>query len=410
MVFHWSVSDSKSPQVSRTLLSIMTVLNNVVVWMVLTRSLISKSSSHFNSPLVTVLNAPITIGIIVTFMFYSFFNSLARYLSFFSHSFSFILWSAGTAKSTILQVLFLLLIIIWSGLWPRFRWSVCMSKSHRSLCVSFSRTGAGLCICHLFVWSNFNFLHIFQWIPLPTQSCLVLYSFCDNLLHSLIMWLMVSSLPPYSWHLLFCCVLSILTFIWLILMALFCAVIRRDSVSLLRFPFLSHVKVLSCEMLFISRLKRPWSCFPSLFCFLVIVILLSIMLSLSFLVPVISPPSSRCIDASTLSSMLTSPLPHSFLETYNLSTSSLKCNALCIVISFFFCSVVHLFKFVSGPLEKGSGISNEWYSPGIHSLIRSLLESFVSSSVLVLLRYSFWMLSFISTCLMVSSSKMPKYL
>ena len=41
-------------------------------------------------------------------MFYSFFNSLARsrYLSFFSHSFSYILWSAGTAKSTILQVLF----------------------------------------------------------------------------------------------------------------------------------------------------------------------------------------------------------------------------------------------------------------------------------------------------------------
>ena len=52
--------------------------------------------------------APITIGIIVTFMFHSFFNSLARsrYLSLFSHSFSFILWSAGTAKSTILQIFF----------------------------------------------------------------------------------------------------------------------------------------------------------------------------------------------------------------------------------------------------------------------------------------------------------------
>ena len=29
-----------------------------------------------------------------------------RYLTFFSHPFSFILWSAGTAKSTILQILF----------------------------------------------------------------------------------------------------------------------------------------------------------------------------------------------------------------------------------------------------------------------------------------------------------------
>ena len=109
MVFHWSLSDSKSPQVSRTLLSILAVLNNPVVWMVSTRPPTSKSSSPFSYPLVTVPKAPITIGIIVTNMFHSFFNSLARsrYLSFYSHSFSFILWSAETAKSTILQVLFL---------------------------------------------------------------------------------------------------------------------------------------------------------------------------------------------------------------------------------------------------------------------------------------------------------------
>ena len=88
MVFHWSLSNSKSPQVSRILLSILAVLNNVVVWMVSTRSLISKSSSPFNNHLVTVPKASITIGIIVTFMFHSFFNSLAksRYLSFFSLS------------------------------------------------------------------------------------------------------------------------------------------------------------------------------------------------------------------------------------------------------------------------------------------------------------------------------------
>ena len=108
MAFHWSLSDSKSPQVSRTLLSILAVLKNAVVWMVSTRPLTSKSSSPFSNPLVTVPNAPITIGIIVTCMFHGFFNSLARsmYLSFFSNSFSFILWSAGTAKSTILQALF----------------------------------------------------------------------------------------------------------------------------------------------------------------------------------------------------------------------------------------------------------------------------------------------------------------
>ena len=122
---------------------------------------------------------------------------------------------------------FFLLITIRSGLLAEFRQSACMSKSHWSLCVSFSRIAAGLCIYHLVVWSNLNFLYISQWITLPTQSCLVLYYFCANLLHSLIMWLMVSSLSPHNLHLLFCCVLSILAFIWLVLMALFCAAIRR---------------------------------------------------------------------------------------------------------------------------------------------------------------------------------------
>ena len=108
MLFHWSLSDSKFPQVSRTLLSILAVPNNVVVWMVSTHPLIFKSSSPYNNPLVKVPKAPIRISIIVTFMFHSFFYSLARsrYLSFFSFSFNFILWSAGTAKSTILQICF----------------------------------------------------------------------------------------------------------------------------------------------------------------------------------------------------------------------------------------------------------------------------------------------------------------
>ena len=70
-VFHRSLRDSKSPQVSGTLLSILAVLNNALVWIVSTHPPTSKSSSPFNSPLVTVPKAPITIGIIVT-MFYSF--------------------------------------------------------------------------------------------------------------------------------------------------------------------------------------------------------------------------------------------------------------------------------------------------------------------------------------------------
>ena len=198
MVFHWILSDSKSFQVSRTLFSILAVLNNVVVWMVSTRPPTSMSSSPFSNPLVTVINAPITIGIIVIFIFHSFFSSLARsrYLSFYIDLFRLFQFHSVVSRNSkvdnFTSSLFFLLIIIRSGLQAEIRWSVCMSKSHRSLCVLFSRTGAGLRIYHLLVWSNLNFLHITQWITLPTRSRLVLYSFCANLLHSLIMWLMVS--------------------------------------------------------------------------------------------------------------------------------------------------------------------------------------------------------------------------
>ena len=64
MVFHWSLSDKKSSQVTRTLLSILADLNNAVV--------ISKSSSPCTNPLVTVPSTLITIGVIVIFMFHSF--------------------------------------------------------------------------------------------------------------------------------------------------------------------------------------------------------------------------------------------------------------------------------------------------------------------------------------------------
>ena len=84
--------------------------------------LISKSSSPFTNSLGIVPSAPTTIGITVTFMFHSFFSSIARsrYLSLFSSSFNFTLWSAGTARSTIQQVL---LFFCWlsQGLfgWPK---------------------------------------------------------------------------------------------------------------------------------------------------------------------------------------------------------------------------------------------------------------------------------------------------
>ena len=75
-------------------------------------------------------------------------------------------------------LLFFFLIIIRSGLPAEIRWSVCMLKSNRTLCVSFSRTGVGLCIYHLFAWSNLEFLHISQWITLPIQLCSLSVPIC----------------------------------------------------------------------------------------------------------------------------------------------------------------------------------------------------------------------------------------
>ena len=65
MIFHWSLSDSKSPQVSRILLSILADLHYAVVWMVFTCPLICKYSSPCINPLITVPRAPIAIGIII---------------------------------------------------------------------------------------------------------------------------------------------------------------------------------------------------------------------------------------------------------------------------------------------------------------------------------------------------------
>ena len=138
-------------------------------------------------------------------------------------------------------------------------------------------------------------------------------------------------------------------------------------------------------------------------------------LSVSFLIAVISPPSYFVYSLQVVVSMRQRCLPcwqTLFLPLFlkhSLWTSSQGCNTLCIVISFLFLwsiylssSLVHLRK---GPEYLTSGTA-EVFIP----LIKFRPENFVSSSFLVLLRYYFWILSFISTCLMVSASKMPKYL
>ena len=152
MIFHRSLSDSKSPKVSKTLFSILADLNNAVIWMVSTHPLISKSSSHFINPLVTVPRAPITIGINVFFVFYNFFiffisaflmvsaSNIPKYLYLGPSKVEifiillpfFQLYSVVSRYSKVHNLtssLFFLLIIIKSGRLAETRRSVCMSKS-----------------------------------------------------------------------------------------------------------------------------------------------------------------------------------------------------------------------------------------------------------------------------------------
>ena len=84
MVSHLRLSNAKSRQVSRTLLSILTDLNNAVVWIVSTRPLIYKSSNPCTNPMVTVPREPITISITVTFMFHSFSIPLRVFITIFN--------------------------------------------------------------------------------------------------------------------------------------------------------------------------------------------------------------------------------------------------------------------------------------------------------------------------------------
>ena len=108
MVFHWSLRDRESPQVSRSLLSILVDLNNDVFWMVSSYPLIYKPSSPFSNPLRIAPSAPNTIGIIVTFVFQSFFlfSSKVKVLICLFAFFQFYSVVCRNTKSTIRQVIY----------------------------------------------------------------------------------------------------------------------------------------------------------------------------------------------------------------------------------------------------------------------------------------------------------------
>ena len=203
----------------------------------------------------------------------------------------------------------------------------------------------------------------------------------------------LSSLSSHKLHLLFCCVLHILVSTKLFFfLALFWAVIRIDSVFFLKLPLHSHFQDSSNENSSVWRLKYTYIRFSYYIC-LLIVLLLIITVSLSFLVALISfsmlfimSSSSSWIHLSTLSSILASPLP-TFLNTCSLYMSYLRCKAICIISSFLVlwsicCSSLVHFKI-------GTELLTQRTAQVFIPLMRFLLCCLVLSSLLVLLKYSF---------------------
>ena len=83
--------------------------------------------------------------------------------------------------------------------------------------------------------------------------------------------------PTYIW----CSAEYYQFLLWLLLLTLFCAAIKRHSVSLLRFPFLCHVHIFSYLIFLVCCLKYLYSCFSSYFCHLdfKIIVVLSVIIS-----------------------------------------------------------------------------------------------------------------------------------
>ena len=109
-----------------------------------------------------------------------------------------------------------LVIITRPGRLAMIRWSFCMSQSQRSFASRFP-------------WQMFGCAYTICLNGQISISCTITgESPCPPsrvLQHLLIFWLIVLSLSPHNLFLLFCCVLSMQTMIWLVLMDMFSAAI-----------------------------------------------------------------------------------------------------------------------------------------------------------------------------------------
>ena len=197
MVFHRNLNDNKSFQVSWTLLSILADLNNTVC-IVSILYLISIFYNSLSKLLGTIWSAQTSISIIFIFIFLCFFSPLARskYLSNFLFSFIFSQWSAGTAKYTRWQVLFILFFLFFSffffffccwlsrGLvfWLRLG-DLFVSQNPREFYVSHFLRMILICVYTILLNVQISISFTF---PSMSPLWLILYSFCACFQHPLV--------------------------------------------------------------------------------------------------------------------------------------------------------------------------------------------------------------------------------
>ena len=172
-------------------------------------------------------------------------------------------------------------------------------------------------------------------------------------------------------------------------MALFCAAIKRNSISLLKYPFRNSVQVFPFVVSPLSRFNYQYSCFCFHYCFsFLLFFYLSLrcysctrLLQLIFLS---SFSHSQRIHASTQSSMLTRPLFPLRVCLYQLSDIT-PCTSSSIV-----CHLAH-FSSENSPEYLTRGTAQVFIPLKIF-----LLQSLVLKSSFILLRNSFLIISFIS--------------
>ena len=149
-------------------------------------------------------------------------------------------------------------------------------------------------------------------------------------------------------------------------MGLFCVTIRKDSVY-----FFSRVRF---RLFVVCNIRKV--VFLPIFWFLIFTVVCTVNGRCSLFLLFLMKPSSPCIDTSIQFSVLINPLPP-FLDTYLLS---LKCKGLGIIFL-----ILRSFVRVSN-FKKGSA---QMFNP----LVRLLLQSLVSRSLLNRLTYSYFLIS-----------------